>query len=60
MKIVKEANVMDAIAEDDDKVEVEVLAEFGNPDKLKLYVHVNGETILRICKLNPDNLFMRP
>lgn len=42
---------VDAAAEPDDLVEVEIQHETGKPGRFKLYVSVNGVTLLRICKL---------
>lgn len=47
----KEERIIDAAAEPDDYVQVELPPELGVPGSMKLYVHVNGQTVLRICKL---------
>lgn len=43
---------------DDDTVEVVLQHEFANPGRAKLYIHYNGATILRICKLRLENVRM--
>lgn len=35
----------------DDLVEVEIQPEIGSLTHCKLYVHINGVTVLRICKM---------
>lgn len=42
---------IDLIADAEDVVSVEIQHELAQPGKYKLYVHVNGITRLRICKL---------
>lgn len=56
MKSVKEANKIDAVAEAGDCVNIEVQER---PNGLMLYVHVNGETILRIGQLQQEVEFQR-
>jgi hypothetical protein len=48
--------MLDLHIKEGDHLEVETQFESGNPDKLKLYVHLNGVTILRVCKVNPMQL----
>jgi hypothetical protein len=40
-------------------LEVEVSPELGLPGYRKLYVHLNGVTVLRVCKIAPDQLEMK-
>ncbi len=50
MKTAKEEHFIDAVAESGDVVQVEVVPEMLSGD-VKLYVHVNGRTVLRIGHL---------
>jgi hypothetical protein len=56
MKIIKETEQIDGIAEVDDIIEIELQQELGFKDKYKLYVHINGITVLRICKVDISKL----
>ena len=47
---------IDLAATPDDHVEVEIQKELGFTDRYKLYVHVNGTTVLRICKLQENQI----
>jgi hypothetical protein len=51
MKLIKEDAQLDGTAEGGDSIHVEIQDELGVPGSSKLYVHVNGRTILRICKI---------
>lgn len=48
MRTVKEQNKIDAVADREDKVQIETQTQHG---KIMLYVHVNGETVLRIGQI---------
>jgi hypothetical protein len=56
MRTVKEQNKIDGVADPGDCVNVEVQER---PNGLILYVHVNGETILRIGQLQQEVEFQR-
>ena len=56
MKLHKEQVMLDGIAETSDVVQVELQPELGYPNRFKLYVHLNGVTILRICKLHRNQI----
>lgn len=45
------AEALDGVAEPGDSIHVEIQRELGVPGSKKLYVHINGQTILRICKI---------
>lgn len=47
---------IDLIAKSDTNVQIEFQPELGFKDKFKLYVHVDGVTILRICKLTNEQV----
>lgn len=51
-------NTIDLAYQPNDKIEVEVQQE-ASTDKLKLYVHYNGQTILRICKIPHSGLVFK-
>lgn len=50
---------LDLIAKPTDHVAVEVLPEVGVPGAVKLYVHVNGITVFRMCKVDREQLTVR-
>jgi hypothetical protein len=59
MKQVKDEVFIDAVAEPGDAVEVELQHEVGLPGRYKLYVHVNGQTVLRMCKISHEDNTIR-
>lgn len=56
IKLDTEPLMLDVYAKPEDFVQVETQREAGNPGKFKLYVHFNGRTILRICKLSRSQI----
>ncbi len=55
MKIMREHQVIDAVAEPSDYVQVEIQPEMVG-EGLKLYISVNGRTILRIGRIPVDRV----
>ena len=55
MKLTKEERQMDAVAEDGDEIEVEIMKQHSD-ESFTLYVHVNSITVLRIGKLQRDQI----
>ncbi len=51
MKTLLIDEIIDMSAKADTIVQVEIQREVGFADRFKLYVHVDGKTVLRICKL---------
>ncbi len=47
---------IDLIAQPDTQIEIDIQSEVGVPNKFKLYVHVDGVTVLRICKLTKEQI----
>ncbi len=58
MKLVKEDLQVDAVAEDTDRIEVSIQHETGYKGRVKLYINVNGVTILRMCKIVELQLYL--
>jgi hypothetical protein len=56
VKIVKELESMDCIAETGDVVDVRVQDSIISGGGKMLYVDVNGRTILRVGRIEPNNL----
>ncbi len=59
MKTLLIDEIIDMMATPKMRVQVEVQRELGFKDKYKLYVHVDGKTVLRICKINKKQLDVR-
>jgi hypothetical protein len=47
---------IDIIATKLDNIGIDVQPELGFKNKYKLYVHLNGETVLRICKITKEQI----
>jgi len=56
MRIVKEVAKLDAVADFGDRITVETQRDLSGGNTIKLCVHVNGETILRIGHIDPSHL----
>lgn len=46
---------LDLCANNYECVEVEIQFEAGYNDRFKLYIHINGSTFVRVCKLTKEN-----
>ena len=55
MKTVKKDTQIDAVAEDTDAVEFEIMRQPADKS-FTIYIHVNGVTVLRIGKLQKDQI----
>lgn len=47
---------IDFSLEEGDFIQVEIFPEIGFRDKSKVYIHLNGQTIVRLCKVNSDHI----
>ena len=47
---------LDLISKAGDAVEIEIQNEIGNPSYKKVYIHVNGQTVFRMCKVDSGKL----
>ena len=56
--MISEDTFYDASAEPDDIIALEISPEIGQEDKYKLYLHVNGVTVVRICKLHKSQILL--
>lgn len=54
MKIGDMDSMLDLIADEDTQVEFQ--QETGFKDRFKLYIHVAGRTVVRVCKLKREQI----